>query len=266
MVVVSGDVTVARGEAVGGVYLVNGDADIAGRVDGDVVVLSGDVTVSGTIDGDLFALSGLARLLPSAEVTGDVSYGDKHPDVSLDARVRGDVGKQGWPALGGVVSWVGGFLVWLAISVSVAALGVLLLLLSPRAADAIGARARERIGPTIAIGIAIAIALPVGATIAAVTVLALPLAVGVFLALLPLGAVAYVAAAWALGRTVLKPPRQRILSLLAGVAILRAAALIPFVGLLVGVAAVIVGLGLLGAAIGAARGASDPAPARTPGS
>jgi hypothetical protein len=265
IVVVTGDVEVARGETVGGVYVGSGDATIAGRVDGNVIVFSGDVLVSGTIEGDLFTASGKARLLPSAEVTGDVSYADQYPDVSAAARVHGDVGKEDVPEIGGLVSALGGFLVWLAVSVSMAVLGLLLLLLSPRAADAIQARARERIGPTIAIGIAIMIALPIGAVIAAVTVLALPLAIGVLLALAPLGSVAYVAAGWALGRRLLKPPRDRYLAFLLGIAILRALALLPVVGLLIGLAALIVGLGLIGAAIGAARAPASPAPARIPG-
>jgi len=62
-----------------------------------------------------------------------------------------------------------------------------------------------------------------------------------------------VTAAWALGRALVKPPQSRILSFLAGLAILRALALIPVLGMLVWLAAVIVGLGLLGAAIAAAR-------------
>ena len=70
-------------------------------------------------------------------------------------------------------------------------------------------------------------------------------------------------AAWALGRVIVKPPRERILSFLAGLAILRALALVPILGLLVWLAAVIVGLGLIGAAIGAAR---EPAAAQSPGS
>ena len=53
----------------------------------------------------------------------------------------------------------------------------------------------------------------------------------------------------------------RILAFLAGLAILRLLALVPAIGLLVGLGAVIVGLGLIGAAIGAAR---DPAVARYP--
>ena len=265
VVVISGKVVVDRGETVEGVFIANGDARIAGRVDGDVIILSGDALVSGTIEGDLFTASGTAHLLPSAEVTGDVEYGDEHPQVALDARVRGDVTKQDWPDIGGVVSWIGGFLVWLAVSISALVLGALLLLIAPRAADSLEARSRERIGPTIAIGIAILIVLPVAAFVAAITVLGLPLAIGIGLALLPLGAIAYVAAAYALGRRILKPPRERMLAFLVGLAILRVAALVPFLGLLVGLAALIVGLGMIGAAIGAAREPAEPAPAQSPG-
>jgi hypothetical protein len=266
VVVVSGDVSVHRGETVDGVFVANGDVRIAGRVDGDVIVLSGDALVAGTIDGDLFTASGKARLLPTGEVTGDLHYGDEPPQIALDARVRGDIGKQDWPDVGSLFSWVGGLLVWLAVSVSLFLLGGLLLLVAPRAADSVFARARERLGPTIAIGITIAIVLPLAALIAAITILGLPLALGIGLALLPLGAVAYVVAAWALGRTILKPPRERLLSFLVGLAILRAVALVPFLGFLVGLAALVFGLGLIGAAIGAARSPAGPAPARSPGS
>jgi cytoskeletal protein CcmA (bactofilin family) len=266
IVVVSGDVSVHRGETVDGVFVASGDARIAGDVDGDVVVLSGDVLVAGTIDGDLFTASGRAHLLPSAEVTGDLHYGDERPQVALDARVRGDLGKQDWPDAGDLFSWIGGFLVWLAISLSMFVLGGLLLLVAPGAADSIHARSRERIGVTIAIGIAIAIVTPLAALLAAVTIVGLPLALGIGLALAPLGAVAYAAAAWALGRRILEPPRERLLAFLVGLAILRALAWVPFLGPLVGLAAVVFGLGLIGAAIGAARGAADPAPARSPGS
>lgn len=265
IVVVSGDVTVAPGETVDGVFVANGDTTIAGDVDGDVMVLDGDVLVSGRIDGDLFTAGGIARLLPSAEVTGDVEYGDEHPLVSGDARVHGDVTEQNWPDVGSLVSWVGGFVVWLAISLSLAALGALLLLIAPRAADSLSARSREKAGPTIAIGIAILIAVPVLAFIAAITLVGLPLAFGIGLSLLPLGAVAYLVSAYAFGRRVVEAPRSRMLSLLAGLAILRLAALVPVLGILVGLAALVFGLGLIGAAIGAEREPADAAPARSPG-
>jgi cytoskeletal protein CcmA (bactofilin family) len=266
VVVISGDVVVHRGETVDGVFIASGDATIAGRVDGDVIVLSGDALVSGTIDGDLFTASGTSRLLPSAEVDGDVGYGDEHPRIALDARVHGDVTKQNWPELGGLFSWIGGILFWLAVSLSLLVLGALLLLIAPRAADSLEARSRERAGPTIAIGIAILIVAPLTAVLAGITLLGLPLAIGIGLALLPFGAVAYAVAAYALGRRILKPPRERMLSFLVGLAILRAAALVPFLGALVGLAALVFGLGLIGAAIGAAREPSEPGQAQIPGS
>lgn len=264
IVVISGDVTVARGQTVDGVYVASGDARIAGEVAGDVIVLSGDVLVSGRIDGDLFTAGGEARLLPSAEVTGDVGYGDERPRVALDARVHGDVGKQDWPDVGGVVAGVGQFAIWLAMTISLLAFGALLLLIAPRAADALEARSRERLGPTIAIGIAIAIVLPVLAFIAAITLVGLPLAIGIGLLLLPLGTVAYLISAYALGRRMVESPHHRMLSFLAGLGALRVAAYVPVLGTIVGIAALLFGLGLIGAAIGAARN-PDPGPARTPG-
>jgi hypothetical protein len=266
VVVIAGDVVVPRGEEVDGVFVVSGNARIAGRVGGDVIVLSGDVVVSGTISGDLFTASGTARLLPSAEVTGDVGYGDEHPLVSLDARVHGDVEKQDWPDIGDALAWIGGFVVWLAVTLSLLVLGALLLLVAPRAADSLAARSRERIGPSIAIGIAIMVVLPVLAIVAAITLFGLPLALIVSLSLLPLGAVAYLAAAFALGRRILPPTRGRMLALLLGLAILRVAALVPILGLFVGLAALVFGLGLIGAAIGAAREPANPDPVHTPGS
>lgn len=268
VIVVVGDVSVPRGETVDGVFLASGDATIAGEVDGDVVVFDGDVLLTGRIDGNLFTAAGRARLLPSAEVTGDVQYGDQHPRVALDARVHGDVTRKDFRDLGGLLLWIGGFLVWLAITVSTWVLGALLLLIAPRAADALEARSRERIGPLIAIGIAILIVLPLCAFLATATVLGLPLAIGIGLSLLPLGTVAYVASAYVLGRRMVKPPRHRMLAFLAGLGVLRALALVPILEIVVGLAALVFGLGLIGAAIGAAREPAEPGPAplRTPGS
>lgn len=256
IVVVSGDVTVPRGDTVDGIVVVSGDVRLAGHVTGDVVLVSGDATVSGRIDGSLVTIGGQARLLPRAFVAGNVHYGDERPIVAGAAIVRGDVSKEDGLDSLDLLPFISIFLLWIGVGVSMAILGALLLLVAPRAADAIEARSRERIGPLIAIGIAVAIALPVAGAIAAVTVVGLPLAFVIAPALLPLGAGAYCASAWVLGRRIVKPPRNRILAFLAGLAILRALALVPILGFLVGLAAAVFGLGLIGAAIGAARESS----------
>lgn len=266
VVVIVGDVSVPPGETVDGVVLASGDARIAGDVDGSVVVFSGDLLLSGRVDGDVFVADGTARLLPSAEVTGDVEYGDERPEIALDARVHGDVAEQDFPDLGGAVPWIAGFAFWLAITLSTWVLGALLLLVAPRAADALDARSRERVGPLIAIGIAVFLVVPILAFLAAITLLGLPLAVAIGLAMLPLWAVAYVVSAYVLGRRVLGPPRHRMLAFLAGLGILRLIAFVPVLGWLVGLAAVIFGLGLIGTAIGAAREGAEQEPAGSPGS
>jgi hypothetical protein len=260
IVVVNGDVAVEPGETVEGVFVIDGDARIAGVVDGDVVLVAGDALVSGRIDGNLVTIAGRARLLPKAQVDGDLIYGDDRPRIASPAKVTGEIEKEDWSGSLDLLPFVGALVFWLAISISSLVLGILLLLIAPRAADAVFERARERIGVTIAIGLAIFIALPLAATLAAVTLVGLPLAIAIGLALLPLTAVAYVTAAWALGRAIVKPPRGRILAFLAGLAILRALALVPILGVLVWLGAVIVGLGLIGAAIGAVR---KPAAAAT---
>ena len=153
----------------------------------------------------------------------------------------------------GLYSIIGALVLWLAIGISSAVLGILLLVLSPRAADAVFEQAQDRFWTAVGIGVGIAVAVPIAIFVAAVTVLGLPLSIALGLATLPFAAIAYVTAAWALGRVMVKPPHGRIPAFLAGLGVLRLAALVPAAGLLVGLAAVIVGLGLLGAAIGAAR-------------
>lgn len=261
IVVVRGDVTVPRGHTVDGVFVVSGNVRLAGHVTGDVLLVSGDALVSGRIDGSLVTIGGQARLLPRAFVSGNVHYADKRPLIAGSAIVRGDVSREnGFDALD-LLPLVIVILFWVGIGISMAVLGTLLLLMAPRAAEALYERSRDGLGPPIGIGFAVAIALPVASAIAAATLVGLPLAFLIVLALLPLAAVAYCVAAWALGRRMVAPPRHRILSFLAGLAVLRAAAAVPGLGFLVGIAAVVVGFGLIGTTIWAARGRDqDPRP------
>ncbi len=204
---------------------------------------------------DLVTISGTARLLPRAKSTATSATATSIPIVAGSARVRGDVTKENWLDSLDLLPFVGisAYFVWLAIGISMAILGSLLLLIAPRAADAIEARSRERVGPLIAIGIAIGDRAAGRRGHRRDHLVGLPLAFVILLALLPLGAVAYCASAWVLGRRIVRPPRNRILAFLAGLAILRVLALVPILGFLVGIAAAVFGLGLIGAAIGAAR-------------
>ncbi len=92
------------------------------------------------------------------------------------------------------------------------------------------------------------------------TIVGLPLGLLLLLALAPLYAIAYTTSAWALGRRMLGPERNRFLAFLAGLAVLRVLALIPVLGGLVWFGATVFGLGLLLLAAGRARAGRGPAP------
>jgi hypothetical protein len=95
--------------------------------------------------------------------------------------------------------------------------------------------------------------LPALAVVLFITLVGIPLAIAVLLALLPVYAIGYATSAWLLGRAIVRPPRGRVPAFLAGWGILRAIALIPFVGGLAWFAAAVFGLGALAIALWRSR-------------
>ena len=130
-------------------------SSFAALVTGDVLVVSGDVLITGRVDGDVVALRGRVTTRDGARVNGDVRS-RREPDIA-PGTVRGDVKTLN------VGNLFAGFLLvfliylWIAVTVSVAILGLLFLLLFPRAADATAAAGR-RFWPTLGWGALIGIA------------------------------------------------------------------------------------------------------------
>jgi hypothetical protein len=252
IVVVNGAVTVERGRVVKGVFVANGDVEVAGTVTGDAFVASGDMLITGEVEGDVVALTGQARVGPRAVIGGDLVYADEEPEVSPEATVSGEVRKENWDGFAGALPLIGAIALWVGISASALVLGVFAVMIAPRAADAVSEQARTRLGLCLVYGLAVFVGVPLAIALASATLIGLPLGLALLLSLLPLAAIAYVSSAWALGRALVKD-RGRVVAFLAGLAILRALAILPLVGALVGLAAVIIGLGLLVGAIGADR-------------
>ncbi len=264
-VVITGPVSIDRGETAADVVVIDGPVSVAGRVRGDLVVVSGTLRVSGTVDGDVVALADRAILAPGARIGGDLIYGDKRPRVPGGATVEGDVDRVNLDKITDPAGFIGAAALWIAVSVSALVLGLMLLWLAPRALDAAFAAASTSLGPTIGWGLLLFLGLPILAVIALVTVVGIPLGVALLLALLPLYAIGYTTSAWLLGRRLVRPPRGPVLAFLAGLAILRVLAIIPIVGGLVWFAATVVGLGALLVATWRARRdypeRASPAPA-----
>jgi hypothetical protein len=246
-IVLVGSVAVDRDETVQDLIVVDGDVTIRGNVTGDVVVVDGDVTIRGSVAGDVVAVTGLATLGQRGRVAGDLVYGDDKPVLAPGSRVAGNVEKFKI----GDASAIAAIGLWIGFTISLLLLGIVLLLLAPRAGDAVARAGRDK--PLIAalVGLGALILLPVIAIVACITIIGLPLGIVLLLLILPLYAVGYLSAALIVGRLILK--QARIRAFVVGLVILQLLTLIPFVGGLVGLLATIFGLGALMIALFSAR-------------
>jgi hypothetical protein len=250
-IVITGDVEVARGETAGDVVVVDGSVRIAGRVTGDVIAVSAPVRINGPVEGDVVAVAERVVIGPGGRVSGDLSYGDEDPVITVPGAVEGKTEKLDFDDfLPQFLTWV---LVWLAVSVSILLLGLALLWLAPRSLEAAREIARTKTGAAIGIGLAVFFGLPAVAVLLMITLLGLPLGIGLLLSLLPIYAIGYTTSAFLLGRAIVKHPTSRFLAFLAGWGILSVIALVPGLGALAGFAATVFGLGALAIALWRSR-------------
>ena len=246
-IVLTGQVVVPAGQTVGDVVIFNGPATIDGTVRGSVTSFHGDVSISGTVTGDVTSFNGDVTVASGARVGGDLVT-QSAPNVASGATVEGDRRRVNRDVIFGRFTWISRFAVWVAVSVSILVLGLLLLLFAPRAAESVALAARERIGPSIGWGVGLFFGLPIVSVIALVTIVGIPFGVGMLLGLALIYSLGYTASCFALGRALIKPPTSRYLAFLAGWAIVRVASLVPFVSGLVWFVAVVYGLGTLAVA------------------
>lgn len=270
IVVVTGRAEVREGETVDNVFIADGPVVVDGTVRDALVALHGDVLIRGTAEDDVVAVDGRVVIAAGGRVEGDV-VSRHRPVVEGDGSLGGSWERWNPKAWSDATSIVGWLALWVAVSVSTLVLGLLLGLLVPRAAEAVGDAGGET-GRVILWGIVLLIGLPILAVVAGLTLVGLPLGIGLLLALGLIYSIGYVAGAWVLGRRVARTASP-ILAFLAGWGILRVIALIPFLGGLVGLAAVVVGFGAIVVAGHRARarpvvvdepGAGAPAPVAPP--
>ena len=238
-IVLVGSVLIDREETAGDIYVLDGDVTIRGTVTGDVVVVDGDVIIRGTVEGDVVTLAGQATLGRRGNVGGDITYADERPVQTPGSRVGGEVTKFDVQDAGilGAIAWL------IGITVSLFLLGLLLLLLAPRAAEAVARTASQKAFVSFGVGFLAFFLIPIIAFAALFTVVGIPLGIILLLLVLPLYAISYVTAAFALGRRIIKG--SRILAFLVGLVILGLLSLIPIAGGLIGLLATMFGLGLL---------------------
>lgn len=242
-VVLTGRVVIAEGESVDDVVIFNGPASVDGEVNGVLIVFNGDLDLSGQVTGDVVVFNGNASITETATIGGDLVT--RHaPDVAPGATIEGRtrrVEPREWATPFTVLTKLA---VWLAVSVSALILGLLFLLIGPRAADATYDAARTRTGPSIGWGFLLFFGLPIAAVLALVTLVGIPFGIALLLALALIYSIGYVISAWVLGRTVLRTA-GRVLAFLVGLLILRLIALVPVLGGITWFLGAVFGLGVL---------------------
>jgi cytoskeletal protein CcmA (bactofilin family) len=233
-----------NGVVKGDVYVGRGSLRINGQVTGNALVVDGDATVTGAVSGDVVAVFGRVIVRSGASVDGDV-VSRRAPQVA-SGTVSGDVKRFNVSGIlrGFLITFL--LVLWLAVTVSVAIVGLLFVLLFSRAADATVAAGR-RVWVSLGWGALIGIVGPVVAVLVLVTIVGIPLGLGVLSALNALSVLGYIVASLSLGRVMIKGTSKgaRIGAFFAGFGILRALALLPAIGFIVWFVACLYGLGAL---------------------
>jgi hypothetical protein len=261
-IVLTGRLQVADDETVDTALIFDGPALVEGTVRESLLVFNGDAEIPGTVEEDVFVFNGDLVVRSGAVVGGDlITQGT--PEVEEGATVRGeqkavvtelDIDIVGF---GGRVFW------WVAYSISVLVLGLLLLLFAPQLFPAVREIVRTRLGSSIGWGFGLFFLLPIGSVLLLVTVIGFPLGVFTLLALAFIYTIGYVVATLAVGSMIMRTSPSRFVVFLVGWAVLRLPALIPFVGGWLWFLASVWGLGLLAVAI-RNRAVTTMAPAGPP--
>ena len=249
-VVLSGTVTVPRGQSVGEVVVFHGRAVVAGVVVGDVVVLDGPVVVAGQVSGTVVAMNGPIRLAETASVGGDV-LGAQDVRLEPGALVGGEVRDHVRFTPRGTLAALGALLGAVAIAVSALLLLLLLLALATRSSAA-----RTAPFASLGWGVVVAVALPSLAVVTAASILGLPLGLSLLLAFGLIALVGYAFATFALGRLIVREPRGRAGALFAGWGAAAAIGLVPFLNVVAWALGSTFGLGAAVVAIWRARSAA----------
>ena len=263
LVVLSGRADVPRGRTVRTVIVFHGLATIEGVARGDVVVVNGRAVVTGQVSGSVVNLGGPVVVEGSAQIRGDV-IARGGALVRSGAQISGSVSSRVPFSLGGVLGVFGIFAAWLAVSISMLALGLLLLWLFPGASERVAEAGRRSPWRSTGMGFALFVGLPLACVVLLASVVGAPLGLALALGLGFLFMVGATWAAWALGRVLLEDRRGRILTFLLGWAILRALGAIPWAGGITWLLSAIFGLGAMTVAVWRARRATSLAEEEAP--
>ena len=242
-VTVSADTTVAGSAALAAEH-----AEVYGRIGRDLLAAAKGVSLAGSVGGDFTAYAERADLDAAARVAGDLTAklrGTDDLSVSPDASVGGETNLSTWPEDPNRYLTLG-FYIREALQLLAAFLtGLVLFLLVPRLREARLERSADVL-VTAAVGAVALFAVPALALVTIVTLIGAPLGIIALLAWVAALYAAGIVTAALLGRRLLNGDDPRdVLRLLVGLAIVFVLINLPFVGGIMRLLVILLGLGVI---------------------
>ena len=238
---VSNPVTIAAGERVENVVVIDGDATIDGRVENTLVVISGVATINGQVGENIVVIDGTLNLASTATVNSITLFSSEL--VQADgAVVNGDINdgafdiSLGFSLAGLFALW------WIGVLLVTIVAGILFAWLGRDQLYGTVQTLQTGFVPSLVTALVLWIVLPIVSVILIFTVIGTPLglaSIGLLLPLLILLGLCVVGA-W-IGSYIIKPDTaaKGIGGTTLGIAILFLLSVIPFVGIFVGLAAML---------------------------
>ena len=233
-------------------WFAGGEVDVRGRVARSLRVAGATIRMGAEVQGDVELAGAEIEVLPSAQIGGNLTYRSPRPAViHPDARIVGTVTHRqvDTPPVGRWVA-VAGWLARIALVLSLALAGLMLVLLFPGLTAGAVQTLRRSVWSSLGLGFALLVAAPVAAVLLIATGIGAPLGLALgatYLVALLTGiliAVAFVGAVATRGVSTTTRGRL-VLSLLIGVLVLGVLMLFPLAGALATTIGTVWGLGAL---------------------
>jgi cytoskeletal protein CcmA (bactofilin family) len=251
----------------GNVTIGGGEVRITGAIDGYLQVGGGQVVIDGPVGGNVEVGSGAIELGPNARINGKLRYASRD-ELKRDpaAQVQGGVERfsprADWPVPSGVQERAGRGAGWVW-SIGLMVIAALLVAALPGVYTGVEATVRARWALSLLIGFIALVCIPVAALIAMFTVIGVPLALAVITLYLALLLIGYVTAGISVGELVLARFQSarashtawRVAAAVLGMLAISLLGRLPWVGGLVLIAALLLGIGALLMQLAPARSA-----------
>ena len=251
----------------GNVTIGGGEVRVTGAIDGYLQVGGGRVVIDGPVGGNVEVGSGDIELGPNARIGGKLRYAS-HDALKRDpaAQVQGGIERfsppDDWLARSGVHERGGRGAGWVW-SIGLMVIAAILVAAFPGVYTRVRASVRERWAFSLLVGFIALVCIPVAALISMFTVIGVPLALAAIALYLVLLLVGYVTAGVSFGTLALarfQPERAsrtgwRVAAAALGMLAISLIGRVPWVGSLVVLAAMLLGMGALLLQLSAARSA-----------